>query len=201
MQHIQQFLEETKMILEQISVQEIAAVVECLRQVKERQGRIFFLGVGGGAAHAAHAVNDFRKICNIESYSPSDHISELTARINDEGWETAYVRWLEGSRLSARDLIFVFSVGGGDAEKKISMNLVRSLEYAQKLGTPVCGIVGRKGGTTAKAAAACIVVPPVSEKHVTVHTEGWQAVLWHLLISHPALQQNPTKWESMAGRR
>jgi len=197
MQAIQQYLNETRTILEKISVEEISKVVSCLQKVKQDQGRIFFLGVGGGAAHAAHAVNDFRKICNIESYSPSDHMSELTARINDEGWDSAYVRWLEGSKLCQKDLVFVFSVGGGDTQKGISLNLVRCLEYAQQLKVPICGIVGRPQGVTAKVADACIIVPQVNEKHVTVHTEGFQAVLWHLLISHPLLQQNPTKWESV----
>jgi D-sedoheptulose 7-phosphate isomerase len=158
---------------------------------------LFFLGVGGGSAHASHAVNDFRKLAGIEAYTPSDNVSELTARINDDGWETSYANWLKGSHLSSQDLVFVFSVGGGDLEKNISPNLVKALEYAREVRCPICGVVGRDGGYTATVADACVIIPTVNTKTITPHVEAFQAVIWHLLVSHPELQQNPMKWESV----
>jgi D-sedoheptulose 7-phosphate isomerase len=157
---------------------------------------LFFLGVGGSAANASHAVNDFRKIAQIEAYTPTDNVSELTARVNDESWESVFVTWLRGSRLSARDMVFVFSVGGGDLERNISPNLVRALEYAKAIGTAVCGIVGRTGGYTAQVADACVIVPTVNPETVTPHAESFQAVIWHLLVSHPSLRAAEMKWES-----
>jgi D-sedoheptulose 7-phosphate isomerase len=166
--------------------------------VRDAGGRLFFLGVGGGAGHAGHAVNDFRKIAGFEAYAPTDNVSELTARINDDGWDTAFAAWLRGSRLSSRDAVFVFSVGGGDLAKSVSVNLVRALEFAQSVGAQIFGIVGRNGGYTAQVAQVCLVVPTVNPAHVTLHTEGFQAVLWHLLVGHPALNQSVTKWESVS---
>jgi D-sedoheptulose 7-phosphate isomerase len=154
--------------------------------------------VGGSAANASHAVNDFRKIAGIEAYAPTDNVSELTARVNDEGWETVFVNWLKGSRLNARDLIFVFSVGGGDLERNISSNLVRAVQYAREIGTTICGVVGRDGGYTARVADACVIVPTVNAKNVTPHAEAFQGVVWHLLVSHPRLKEIQTKWEAAA---
>ena len=176
----------------------IERMVGLLAELRERGGRLFFLGVGGSAANAAHAVNDFRKIAQIESYAPTDNVSELTARTNDEGWESVFVQWLRGSHLNRRDMVFVLSVGGGDLEKNISPNLVRALEYARAVGATVCGIVGRNGGYTAKVADACVLVPTVNPATVTPHAEAFQAVIWHLLVSHPALKVAQTKWESAA---
>jgi D-sedoheptulose 7-phosphate isomerase len=153
--------------------------------------------VGGGAGHASHAVNDFRKICGIESYAPTDNVSELTARINDDGWDTAYVNWLRGSKLSKDDMIFVFSVGGGNLEKGISVNIVNSLKFGKEAGAKICGVVGRDGGYTASVADACVVIPPVNSETITPHTEGFQAIVWHLLVSHPELQKYEMKWESV----
>src|SRR5262249_17265811 len=157
-------------------------------------GRLFFLGLGGGAGNATHAVNDFRKIAGIESYTPTDNVSELTARINDDGWETAFVNWLRGSRLNAKDALFVFSVGGGNVEKNVSINLVRALQYAKKVGTKVVGVVGRDGGYTAQVADACVIVPTVNDATVTPHTEAFQSVIWHLLVSHPEMKVSEMKW-------
>jgi D-sedoheptulose 7-phosphate isomerase len=191
-----QYLLEAKHIIDQLDQTQIERMAELLVQLREREGRLFLLGVGGGAGHASHAVNDFRKIAGIESYSPSDNVSELTARTNDEGWETTYAGWLEVSRLRPTDLIFVFSVGGGDLERNISPNLVRAVEYARKVGAPVIGVVGRDGGHTARVADACVVVPTVNAGAVTPHTESFQALVWHLLVSHPRLQIRANKWES-----
>ena len=168
-----------------------------LAAVKARGGRLFILGVGGGAGHAGHAVNDFRKIAGIESYAPTDNVSELTARTNDEGWDTVFVSWLRTSRLSAQDLLLVFSVGGGSLDHNISPNLVRALKLAEEVGAPIIGIVGRDGGYTAKSATACVVVPTINKDLITPHTEAFQAVVWHLLVSHPKLQGATTKWESV----
>ena len=161
-------------------------------------GRLFILGVGGSAGNASHAVNDFRKITGIEAYAPTDNVSELTARTNDEGWETVFVEWLRGSRLNANDGILVFSVGGGDLERWVSPNLVRAVQHAKNVGATVCGIVGRDGGYTAKVADACVIVPTVNTAHVTPHAEAFQAVVWHLFVTHPALKAAATKWESTA---
>jgi len=168
-----------------------------LASLRSRRGRLFILGVGGGAGHASHAVNDFRKIAGIEAYTPTDNVSELTARVNDDGWETSFVNWLKVSRLGNRDLVLVFSVGGGDLERNISPNLVRALEHAKQVGAVICGIVGRNGGYTAQVANACVVIPTVNKEMITPHTEGFQAVVWHLMVSHPALRASPTKWESL----
>ena len=173
------------------------AVESIILDVKEQKGRLFFIGVGGSAANCTHAVNDFRKICGIESYAPTDNVSELTARINDDGWNTVYVNWLKGSRLKKEDMILVFSVGGGNLEKEISVNIVESLQYAKEVGAKICGVVGRDGGHTAKVSDACVVIPPINEDTVTPHTEAFQAVIWHLLVSHPKLQKYEMKWESV----
>lgn len=191
------FLEESIRILEAIDDAELEAMVDGLVDVRERRGRLFILGVGGSAGHAGHAVNDFRKICGFEAYAPTDNVSELTARINDDGWDTSFSAWLEGSRIGAADGVLVFSVGGGSLERNISMNLVRALELAGDIGATVFGIVGRDGGFTKKVATSCVVVPPMYDDRITPHTEGLCAVLWHLVVSHPKLGTTTTKWESM----
>jgi D-sedoheptulose 7-phosphate isomerase len=175
----------------------IDRMIELLLETRARHGRVFFLGVGGGAGHASHAVNDFRKIAGIESYAPTDNVSELTARINDDGWESSYSNWLIGSHLLPRDTVFVFSVGGGNVERHISMNLIASLELARQVGASILGIVGRDGGYTARVADACLVIPTLSSATVTPHTEEFQAVVWHLIVSHPLLRINEMKWESI----
>jgi len=193
---IETYLEASARIAALLDRSAIARVVEELGGLRDRGGRLFILGSGGGAGHASHAVADFRKLAGFEAYAPTDNVSELTARINDDGWESSYAEWLRGSRLGEQDLLFVFSVGGGDVERRISTNLVRCLEYAREVGARICGIVGRDGGFTAEVADACVIVPTVDENAVTTHTEAFQAVLWHLLVSHPALQVSPMKWES-----
>jgi D-sedoheptulose 7-phosphate isomerase len=196
MSHTAEYIADATRILAQLDAGAIEKMVGLLAELRERGGRLFFLGVGGSAANAAHAVNDFRKIAQIESYAPTDNVSELTARTNDEGWDTVFVQWLRGSHLSRRDMVFVLSVGGGDLEKNISPNLVRALEYARAVGATVCGIVGRNGGYTAKVADACVIVPTVNPATVTPHAEAFQGVVWHLMVSHPALRAVETKWES-----
>lgn len=191
------YLEEAGNIIKQLDAAQIEVMAQKLASLRELRGRLFFLGVGGGAGHASHAVNDFRKLAGFESYAPTDNVSELTARINDEGWDGSFAAWLKGSRLCDRDGLFVFSVGGGHQQKQISVNLVRALEYAKQVGARVFGVVGRDGGYTAKVADSCVIVPTISEQRVTPHTEAFQAVVWHLLVSHPALQVNATKWESV----
>ena len=188
---------EATQILGLFDVAAIDGVLERLVRLRERSGRLFFVGVGGSAANASHAVNDFRKIARIEAYAPTDNVSELTARTNDEGWPTIFVEWLRVSRLKPEDLILVLSVGGGNLEKNVSPNLVTALQYATEVGAPVIGIVGRDGGYTAKVAAACAIVPTVNPEHITPHSEAFQAVIWHLLVSHPRLKARPTKWESV----
>ena len=197
--YVSQYLDEAREIVGLLSVESIDAVIQLVAGVRDGGGRIFFLGVGGGAAHASHAVNDFRKLAGIECYAPTDNTSELTARTNDDGWETTFSAWLAGSRLSRQDLVFVISVGGGSLERNISPNLVRGLQYAKKVGAKVCGIVGRDGGYTATVADACVIVPTVNTQSVTPHTEAFQAVVWHLMVSHPKLQQKKATWESAAG--
>jgi D-sedoheptulose 7-phosphate isomerase len=192
------YLREAAHILDRIDRAAVDRLVEVLAALKKRGGRLFFLGLGGSAANAAHAVNDFRKIVGIEAYSPTDNVAELTARINDDGWEGAFAGWLHASRLSDKDAVFVLSVGGGDLARNISPNLVRAVEYARQAGAAVCGIVGRDGGFTARVATACVLVPTVNPETVTPHAEAFQAVVWHLLVSHPALKAAPTKWESAA---
>jgi D-sedoheptulose 7-phosphate isomerase len=191
------FLAEVQQVTAQLDTAAIERCVDELARVRERSGRLFILGVGGSAANASHAVNDFRKICGFEAYAPTDNISELTARTNDEGWSTIFTEWLKGSRLNAKDGLLVFSVGGGNVEKDVSPNLVTAIQLAKKIGAPVIGVVGRDGGYTAREATACVLVPTVNPNHVTPHTEAFQAVLWHLFVSHPRLKAAQTKWESM----
>jgi D-sedoheptulose 7-phosphate isomerase len=191
------YLEETVQIVAAIDTAQVEACATGLAQVRARGGRLFILGVGGSAGHASHAVNDFRKLCDFEAYAPTDNVSELTARTNDEGWDTTFVEWLRGSRLDGRDGVLVFSVGGGSQERQVSVNLVRALELASTRGASIFGIVGRDGGFTATVTTTCIVVPPSYPDRVTPHTEGLCAVLWHLLVSHPALAVNTTKWEAL----
>jgi D-sedoheptulose 7-phosphate isomerase len=190
------YLDEAAQIIGRLDTAAIERTVEALAELRKRGGRLFFLGVGGSAANASHAVNDFRKIAGFEAYAPTDNVSELTARTNDEGWPEVFVNWLKGSRLTGKDMIFVLSVGGGDMERNISPNLVKAVHYAREVGAGVCGIVGRDGGYTARAADACVIVPTVNPAHVTPHAEAFQAVVWHLLVSHPALKAADTKWES-----
>jgi D-sedoheptulose 7-phosphate isomerase len=198
--YVQSYLREAEAICTKLAQTEIERIIEGLVQLRADGGRLFILGVGGSAANASHAVNDFRKIANIESYTPTDNVSELTARINDDGWDQSYVRWLMGSRLRRSDAVLVFSVGGGDAERHVSNNLVESLRLAREVGAKIYGIVGRDGGFTAKVADACVIVPTVNHKTVTPHTEAFQAVVWHLMVSHPALAANEMKWESLTRR-
>jgi D-sedoheptulose 7-phosphate isomerase len=194
--YISAFLNDAVTIIRNIDQGHIKKMSKILQDVRKNGGRLFILGVGGGAGHASHAVNDFRKIAGIESYAPTDNVSELTARVNDDGWETVFESWLKGSRLTAKDCVFVFSVGGGNSEKKVSVNLVNALQYAKKIGAKVIGVVGRDGGYTAKVADACVIIPTVNEKTVTPQTEAFQAVVWHLIVSSPAIQKFEMKWES-----
>src|SRR5258708_5556448 len=193
-----QFLAEAKDVIDRLDAVSIEGAAALLALTRASGGRLFILGVGGSAANASHAVNDFRKIAGIEAYAPTDNVSELTARTNDEGWATVFESWLRVSRLRANDLVLVFSVGGGDLEKNVSPNLVAALQYAKGVGAKILGIVGRDGGHTAKVADVCIIIPTVNPAHVTPHTEAFQAVVWHLLVSHPAVKQQQTKWESTA---
>lgn len=197
MNYINQYLDEAKKIIEQLDSSMIKKIIELLIELRENRGRLFFLGVGGGAGNASHAVNDFRKIAGIEAYTPIDNISELTARVNDDGWETVFVNWLKVSKLNANDMVFVFSVGGGNLEKRISANIIKALDYAKSIGCRICGVVGRDGGYTAKVADACLIVPTVNPATVTPHTESFQAMIWHLLVSHPELSIHKMKWESV----
>jgi D-sedoheptulose 7-phosphate isomerase len=192
-----QYLREAIDILKLLDQKSIEHIADLLSELREREGRLFLIGVGGGAGHASHAVCDFRKIAGIEAYAPSDNISELTARVNDEGWDTSYANWLRGSRLKAKDMVLVFSVGGGDVKNNVSVNLVRALEYAKQTGAMICGVVGRDGGFTRQVADGCTVVPTVNAANVTPHTEAFQALIWHLLVSHPKLKAVETKWESV----
>jgi D-sedoheptulose 7-phosphate isomerase len=194
--YISAFLNDAVTIIRKMDQAQIKKMSDILQGIRNKGGRLFILGVGGGAGHASHAVNDFRKIAGIESYAPTDNVSELTARVNDDGWETVFESWLKGSRLNSKDCIFVFSVGGGNEEKNVSVNLVNALRYAKETGAKVIGVVGRDGGYTAKVADACVIIPPVNEKTVTPQTEAFQAVVWHLIVSSPALQKFEMKWES-----
>lgn len=196
MTYSQQHLEEAIQIIRQLDAGLIEKAVEQLRQIRDRGGRLFILGVGGSAANASHAVNDFRKICGFEAYAPTDNVSELTARTNDEGWASVFVEWLKGSRLNGRDGLLIFSVGGGNLEKNVSPNLVSALQLAKDIGAVVVGVVGRDGGYTAKVADACVIVPTLNPANVTPHSEAFQAVVWHLFVSHPRLKAAQTKWES-----
>ena len=197
MDFVTRYLDQVGQVAARLDRGAITRLVDLLGDVRESGGRLFILGVGGSAGNASHAVNDFRKIVGLEAYAPTDNVSELTARINDEGWDTAYANWLKASRLVPRDVVLIFSVGGGDAERNISVNLVRAIEYAKAAGARVGGIVGRDGGFTAKMADACVIVPTVDPATVTPHSEAFQAVIWHLLVSHPRLQAAPAKWESL----
>jgi D-sedoheptulose 7-phosphate isomerase len=196
MSFAKQFLAESQQVLSRLDPEAIEKVVKELQQVRERGGRLFILGVGGSAANASHAVNDFRKICGFECYAPTDNVSELTARTNDDGWASIFTEWLKGSRLQARDGLLIFSVGGGNLEKNVSPNLVGAIQLARQVGATVVGVVGRDGGYTAQAAQACVIVPTVNPDHITPHSEAFQAVVWHLIVSHPALKVGKTKWES-----
>jgi D-sedoheptulose 7-phosphate isomerase len=196
-QYTARYLGEAAEIATRIDQSAVDRIVEILSAARDQGGRLFFVGVGGGAGHAGHAVNDFRKIAGIESYTPTDNVSELTARINDDGWESSFARWLEGSRLRASDVVFVFSVGGGDLEKNISVNIIQALRLAQRVGARIVGVVGRDGGYTAKVADAVVIIPTISADTVTPHTEAFQAVVWHLVVSHPALKRHEMKWESV----
>jgi len=192
------FLRESRAIIDALDPLTIEAVAEKLALARDGGGRLFILGVGGSAGNASHAVNDFRKLAAFEAYAPTDNVSELTARVNDEGWSTVFVEWLRVSRLRSADAILVLSVGGGDLERNVSPNLVRALQFAREVGSTVVGIVGRDGGYTAQVADACVIIPTVNPLHVTPHSEAFQAVVWHLLVTHPALKAAPTKWESVA---
>jgi D-sedoheptulose 7-phosphate isomerase len=194
--YTQKHLNEATEIIHKMDVTAIEKMVDLLVTVKTEGGRIFFLGVGGSAGNCSHAVNDFRKIVGIESYAPTDNVSELTARTNDEGWSTVFVEWLQTSKLAAKDAVFILSVGGGNLEKNISPNLVEALKYAKTVGAKVTGVVGRDGGYTGQVADACVIVPTVNAENITPHSEAFQAVIWHLLVSHPKLKANQTKWES-----
>ena len=193
----EQFLGEAAEILKQVDVAAVERLAATLAECRAGGGRLFILGVGGSAANASHAVNDFRKICGMEAYAPTDNVSELTARTNDEGWAGVFEGWLRVSRLGVRDALLILSVGGGNLEMQVSPNLVAAIRYAKTVGAKVTGIVGRDGGYTARNADACVIVPTVNPKHVTPHTEAFQAVIWHLLVTHPALKQAATKWESV----
>jgi len=195
--YTEKHLAEASQIISQLDIGAIEQMVEYLASLRQRRGRLFFLGVGGSAANCSHAVNDFRKIAGIEAYAPTDNVSELTARTNDDGWASIFIEWLKVSRLNERDMLFVFSVGGGNAEKNVSPNLVSALQYAKQIGASVVGVVGRDGGYTAQVADACVIIPTVNPETVTPHSEAFQAVVWHLLVSHPLLKTMPTKWESM----
>ncbi|WP_342220611.1 SIS domain-containing protein [Rickettsiella endosymbiont of Miltochrista miniata] len=193
----EKFLIETKQIIDRLDLVCIEKIVNLLLEIQQRKGRLFFLGVGGSAANASHAVNDFRKIVGIESYTPTDNIAELTARANDDGWKSVFSNWLAASHLSAKDMLFVLSVGGGDIEKNISPNLVAALDYGKEQGAKIVGILGRDGGYTAKLADAYVLIPTVNVDHITPHAEAFQAVIWHLMVAHPKLKTMTTKWESV----
>lgn len=197
MDFVKEYLDEAKLIIDSLDQSEVKKMVRIIEKLRHTNGRMFIIGVGGGAGHASHAVNDFRKICGIEAYTPTDNVSELTARVNDDGWDTSYVNWLIISRLNQNDLVFVFSVGGGNLEKNISVNILKSLEFAKEVGAKICGVIGRDGGYTAQVADACVIIPPINPDTVTPHTEAFQAVIWHLLVSHPDLLKYEMKWESV----
>ena len=197
MGYVAQYIQEATEIISLLDQSAIERIADLLLELREKSGRLFLLGVGGGAGHASHAVCDFRKIAQIEAYAPSDNVSELTARVNDDGWDTCYANWLRGSRLNKDDMVFVLSVGGGNAKKNISVNLVRALDYARAMRAVICGVVGRDGGYTAQVAEVCVLVPVVNSSTITPHTESFQAMIWHLLVSHPKLRAAEMKWESV----
>jgi D-sedoheptulose 7-phosphate isomerase len=194
MSHVSSYFKQVGEIAARLDQAKIEAMVSGLAALRERGGRLFLLGVGGSAANAAHAVNDFRKLCDIEAYAPTDNVSELTARTNDEGWETVFAGWLRTSRISKNDAVFVFSVGGGDAERNVSVNLIRGLDMAREVGATIFGVVGRQGGYTARVGQHVVIIPTVDETLVTPHAEAFQAVVWHCIVSHPSLQRQSTKW-------
>jgi D-sedoheptulose 7-phosphate isomerase len=196
MSYAKQHLNESIEIIQKLDVSTIEKIADLLAQVKADDGRIFFLGVGGSAGNCSHAVNDFRKIVGIESYAPTDNVSELTARTNDEGWASVFVEWLKVSKLRTKDMLFIFSVGGGNLTKNISPNLVEAIKFAKEVGSKIVGVVGRDGGYTAQVADACVIIPTVNSNNVTPHSEAFQGIIWHLLVSHPKLKTNQTKWES-----
>jgi len=197
MNFTQNYLREVKTIIDTIDIEKIERIVNCLVHVRNEGGRIFFLGVGGSAGNCSHAVNDFRKIVKIESYAPVDNVSELTARTNDEGWETIFAEWLKISKLNSNDILFIFSVGGGDIKNNVSMNIISAIKYGKNIGCKILGIVGKKTGYTANFADECIIIPEVNKENVTPHSEEFQTIIWHLLVSHPKLKLNQTKWESL----
>lgn len=197
MNFIRQYLSEASQIIRTLDQEAITRAIELLAETRDRGGRLFILGVGGSAANASHAVNDFRKLGGLEAYAPTDNVSELTARTNDEGWASVFESWLRVSHIRSDDLVMVFSVGGGNLEKNVSPNLVSALQYAKQIGSRVIGIVGRDGGFTSRVADCCIIIPTVNSEHVTPHTEAFQVLVWHLLVSHPRLKASPTKWESL----
>jgi D-sedoheptulose 7-phosphate isomerase len=198
MNFVAQYLAEAAAVAARIDHAAVTSLVELLANARDGGGRLFVLGVGGSAGNASHAVNDFRKIAAFEAYAPTDNVSELTARINDEGWDTSFANWLKASRLGPRDCVLVFSVGGGDLIRKVSINLVRALEHAKSVGARIGAVVGRDGGFTATVADACVIIPTVSRDRITAHAEAFQAVIWHMLVAHPRLQAAPTRWESLA---
>lgn len=198
MSFVAQYLAEASQVAARIDHEAVTRLVDLLAEARSGGGRLFVLGVGGSAGNASHAVNDFRKIAGFEAYAPTDNVSELTARINDDGWDTSFANWLKASRLTSRDCLLVFSVGGGDVARKVSMNLVRALELAKEVGARIGAIVGRDGGFTATVADACVLIPTVSPERVTAHAEAFQAVVWHMLVAHPRLQAAPMRWESLA---
>ena len=193
----EEYLIEAKKIIDQVDIGAIEKIVGLIDETRSKKGRLFILGVGGGAANASHAVNDFRKIVGIEAYAPTDNVSELTARTNDDGWPSVFVEWLKTSMLRGEDMVLVFSVGGGNLEKNISANIVSAIQYAKQVGAKVCGVVGRDGGHTAQLADVCVIIPTVNPAHVTPHTEAFQSIVWHLIVSHPRLKCVETKWESV----
>ena len=201
MSYVDSYIEEAKIILDKIDKSQVEKMIDILLKVRESEGRIFFLGVGGSAGNCSHAVNDFRKIGGFEAYAPTDNVSELTARTNDEGWNTVFAEWLKNSRLNKKDAVWIFSVGGGNKEKNISANLVYALEYAKQASASIVGVVGRDGGYTSKVADACVVVPPVNPDTITPHSEAFQGVIWHLIVSDPRIMKISNKWESVSDKK
>jgi len=197
MRYINKYFKEAKEVIDQVNRRQIDKMINILKEIRKNKGRIFFLGVGGGAANSSHAVNDFRKLCGFEAYAPTDNVSELSARVNDDGWETVFVNWLKQSKLNKNDCLFIFSVGGGSLDKNISPNIVKALEYANNLDSKILGIVGRDGGYTAKVADACVIIPTINPDTITPHTESFQSVIWHLIVSHPDIKECEMKWESI----
>ena len=197
MDYVTRYFQEVQQVAAGIDQAAVNTIIDLMVESRAKDGRIFILGVGGSAGNAGHAVNDFRKIANFEAYAPTDNVSELTARINDDGWDTSFANWLKGSKLGSDDMLLIFSVGGGDPQRNVSMNLVKAMEYARTVGAKITGIVGRDGGYTAKVADACVIVPVISPETVTAHSEAFQAVVWHLFVSDPRLQVAPMKWESL----